>query len=202
MWVRYAFSVIVSRCLFHAVSKRLEKYMLGIEQAFAATTAQKQAAVGIFSVGLLTIVLMTIAIWVLFIVARWKIFTKAGEAGWKSIIPIYADYVQWRIGWKKTGLFWAYLALVIIGYALIIASGAYEVSAGGRMVASGGGNMALAGIGALVMLVGAIISLIAAYKLICAYGHGAGWFVLYILFAPIMLLVLGLGSSQYVGPQD
>ena len=70
------------------------------------------------------------------------------------------------------------------------------------MVASGGGNMALAGIGALVMLVGAIISLIAAYKLICAYGHGAGWFVLYILFAPIMLLVLGLGSSQYVGPQD
>ncbi len=26
---------------------------------------------------------------VIYIVAYWKIFTKAGEAGWKSIIPIY-----------------------------------------------------------------------------------------------------------------
>lgn len=26
---------------------------------------------------------------ILLIVAQWKIFTKAGEKGWKSIIPIY-----------------------------------------------------------------------------------------------------------------
>ena len=27
--------------------------------------------------------------WLLHVVAAWRIFTKAGEAGWKSIIPIY-----------------------------------------------------------------------------------------------------------------
>ena len=42
---------------------------------------------------------------VLLVVARWKIFTKAGEAGWKSIVPIYSDYVQWKIAWKRKNLF-------------------------------------------------------------------------------------------------
>ena len=30
--------------------------------------------------------------WILQIIANWNIFTKAGEAGWKSLIPIYGDY--------------------------------------------------------------------------------------------------------------
>jgi len=31
------------------------------------------------------------------IVAMWKIFTKAGEAGWKAIIPIYNAYILCKI---------------------------------------------------------------------------------------------------------
>ena len=27
--------------------------------------------------------------WILQIIANWNIFTKSGEAGWKSLIPIY-----------------------------------------------------------------------------------------------------------------
>ncbi len=38
-----------------------------------------------------------IIVWVLLIVANWKIFEKAGEAGWKSIIPIYSTYVLVKI---------------------------------------------------------------------------------------------------------
>jgi len=45
-----------------------------------------------------------LAIVVLLIVALWKIFGKAGEAGWKSIIPIYNTYILFKIvtgnGWK------------------------------------------------------------------------------------------------------
>ena len=37
------------------------------------------------------------AIYVLLIVANWKIFTKAGEAGWKSLIPFYNLYVLCKI---------------------------------------------------------------------------------------------------------
>lgn len=33
-------------------------------------------------------------IWILTVIAKWRIFTKAGLAGWKSIIPIYSDYLH------------------------------------------------------------------------------------------------------------
>ena len=40
----------------------------------------------------------------LLVIAKWKIFTKAGEAGWKSIIPLYSEYIFVKIadgnGWK------------------------------------------------------------------------------------------------------
>ena len=37
-------------------------------------------------------------IWgILAIIAMWKIFTKAGEAGWKSIIPIYNIIVLFKL---------------------------------------------------------------------------------------------------------
>ncbi len=175
--------------------------MFGIEQAFAATTEETVAA-GIIAGSMMTISLVTLVIWVLLIVARWKIFTKAGEAGWKSIIPIYSDYVQWRIGWKKTGLFWGYIALAFIGIIVIFASGAVVAGPNGSMVATGGGNMILVLLGFAAIMVSAIIQLIAIYKLMRSFGHGGGWLVLYILFTVIMLLVLGFGSSQYEGAQD
>ncbi len=40
------------------------------------------------------------AIAVLVIVGWWKIFEKAGEAGWKAIIPIYNVIVLLRISGK------------------------------------------------------------------------------------------------------
>lgn len=46
---------------------------------------------------------------VIMIIANWKLYTKAGEAGWKSLIPYYSQYVLFRITWN-TGMFWAFLA--------------------------------------------------------------------------------------------
>ena len=48
--------------------------------------------------------------WILQIVANWRIFTKAGEAGWKSIIPVYGDYISYKIAWQ-TGYFWLMFVL-------------------------------------------------------------------------------------------
>ena len=41
--------------------------------------------------------MIAFAWWLLQIIANWRIFTKAGEAGWKSIIPIYGDYISYKI---------------------------------------------------------------------------------------------------------
>ena len=145
-------------------------------------------------------VILVLVWWILLIVARWKIFTKAGEAGWKSIIPIYADYVQWRIGWKRTGLFWGSIALIIIGYILAVLSGMLVINEAMTMSAGGGGILGIVGI--VCVIAGAIIYLVGVYKLFVSFGKGAGWFILYILFPNIVLLVLGFGSSQHQGAQD
>ena len=53
--------------------------------------------------GAAVIIVIYLAVIVLGIVGFWKVFTKAGEAGWKSIIPFYNVYVLLRIagrpGW-------------------------------------------------------------------------------------------------------
>jgi len=64
-----------------------------------------------------------IAITVVIVVAMWKVFTKAGQPGWASIIPIYNWYVLCKIvgrpGW------WVILLLIpfvnfIVGIVLCI----------------------------------------------------------------------------------
>jgi Family of unknown function (DUF5684) len=53
---------------------------------------------------------------VLLIVAYWKIFTKAGEAGWKSIIPIWNVIVLLKI----VGRPWWWLLLLFIPFVNFI----------------------------------------------------------------------------------
>ena len=57
--------------------------------------------------------MIAFAWWLLQIIANWRIFTKAGEAGWKSIIPIYGDYISYKIAWQPA-YFW--LTLVLESY--------------------------------------------------------------------------------------
>ena len=55
--------------------------------------------------GLFGLVILVIAI-----VAFWNVFTKAGEAGWKSIIPIYNIIILLKI----VGRPWWWLLLMLI----------------------------------------------------------------------------------------
>ncbi len=54
--------------------------------------------------------IISIAVYVLLIVAWWKVFQKAGEAGWKSLIPIYNLYILFKICW---GNGWMCLLMLI-----------------------------------------------------------------------------------------
>ena len=44
------------------------------------------------------------------IVGLWKIFEKAGEPGWKALIPFYNAYILFKITW---GNGWKFLLLLI-----------------------------------------------------------------------------------------
>lgn len=50
-----------------------------------------------------------VTILVFTIIANWKIFTKAGEAGWKSLIPIYSSVKLYRIAGISPWLILLYL---------------------------------------------------------------------------------------------
>lgn len=78
---------------------------------FAATLLEGLDQVA--AVLLLLLMLSCIALLVLVLIATWKIFVKAGEKGWKSLIPFYSVYIQCRIaGIPK--IFWIDLPVMIL----------------------------------------------------------------------------------------
>lgn len=122
--------------------------------------------------------------WILQIIANWNIFTKADEAGWKSLIPIYGDYVSYKIAWQ-TSYFWLSFILGIV--ASYVSSANLNES------------MFLTVIATLLRIVIAVINIMYCVKLSRAFGHGIGFAIGLILLQPIFLLILGFGSDQYYG---
>lgn len=64
-----------------------------------------EAALQVFAATYIVILLLTFVVGILTIVALWKIFDKAGIAGWKSLIPLYNTYCICKITWGSGWLF-------------------------------------------------------------------------------------------------
>ncbi len=71
---------------------------------------------------LMVYLVIILAIVVIQIIAMWKIFTKAGEKGWKAIVPIYNLVILYKICGLSPWLIFAYLATIIpfIGWIVLI----------------------------------------------------------------------------------
>ena len=145
------------------------------------------------TMGLLTLaalggaaVMTTIAWYVIQVIARWRLFTKAGEAGWKSIIPFYNDYIVCKLSWK-TSMFWVYLVLLVIG-ATITGSAAEGTF--------------LNTVGELFEVGGAIVWAMSMFRLALSFGksRGFGWGMVFL--EPIFILILAFTPGQYQGPVD
>jgi uncharacterized membrane protein YhaH (DUF805 family) len=67
---------------------------------------QKSITMGI----ILFLVLIYIAVVVMMIAAQWKVFSKAGQPGWASLIPIYNVYVMTKIAGKPA--WWLIMFLI------------------------------------------------------------------------------------------
>jgi hypothetical protein len=150
-----------------------------------STAAAAGAVAGIAAVTATTIMIVVVAWYVLQIIADWKIFTKADEPGWKSIIPIYHIFVEYGICWNSLmGLI--FLALTVLCSFLTMG----ENIPMWRTVIAG-----IASIAALV------IHFIQSVKLSKSFGKGTGFGIILFLFGPIGRMILGFGSSTYEGPQ-
>lgn len=124
--------------------------------------------------------------WLLQIIANWNIFTKAGEAGWKSIIPVYSDYISYKIAWQPS-YFWL---VFVLGIITSVANG---------MADPNGTNTIILLIVSLIRIILAIISILYCIKLSRAFGHGIGFAIGLIFLQPIFMLILGFGNDPYYG---
>lgn len=68
-------------------------------------------------------VFLALAVAILSIIANWKIFTKAGQKGWKSIVPILNTITLFKIAGVSPWLILAYFAVIIPGIGALICAG-------------------------------------------------------------------------------
>ncbi len=132
---------------------------------------------------ILIFVIVSLIMTILHVIGIWNVFKKAGEPGWKSIIPFYNTYTLYKISWNPMW-FWLVLLGGLIGAGLL----------------SFATVTVCVILGALVELFTFVVRFVMYYRLCLSFGWGVGKYILTILFAPIMLMVMGFGKSVYVGP--
>ena len=129
--------------------------------------------------------MIAFAWWLLQIIANWRIFTKAGEAGWKSIIPIYGDYISYKIAWQPA-YFWLTLILGIVSSYL-------------QETLETGESLTVYMLVILIKIILVVISIMYSIKLARAFGRGTGFAIGLIFLPPIFMLILGFGDDRYYG---
>lgn len=128
-----------------------------------------------------------VIMWVFQIIAYWKMFTKAGEPGWKSIIPIYSQYIMYKLTWK-TSWFWISLIVSVVYGVFTSLNQSFP------------DNMFYTVLLFIFGVIALVITIISYHKISKAYGHGAGYTVGMLFLWPIFVLILGYGKSKYIGP--
>ena len=143
-------------------------------------TTNQALGIGAVLGGMFAVVIVCAIAWyILLIIAMWKIFAKAGVAGWKSLIPIYNVYKYCQI----IGIsFWIYVLLVpfVLGVVTAIFNN-QDVTT----IVSG--------------LYSIFIYIFMAIKTGKAFDKSAGFIVGLVLLSNIFELILAFGSSKYVG---
>lgn len=131
-----------------------------------------------------------LAIWLIHIIALWRIFTKAGYAGWKSLIPFYSLYLLFRIAGKPSSFTVVFILAIVNTFLNIISM--YFKNDDSRFIL-----LAIWGIAIILGIVTAIIYIDYSFSLSKAFGHGIAFALGLIFLEPLFILILGLSSSQY-----
>lgn len=137
---------------------------------------------------LLAIILgVLLVFYIVTVIAWWRIFKKAGEPGWKAIIPFYDGHTIFKICWKPA-FFWLMLVLAVAGTVMT-----------GFRLSLGGFETVIYITGYAFMLIALYISVLHSFKLSNAFGHGTGYAVGLVFLPTLFCLILAFGKSQYVG---
>ena len=128
---------------------------------------------------------------VLGIIGQWKLFEKAKEKGWKSLIPIYNLYTMCKV----TGVnpWW-----IVVSFAVAIVSSVFN-SVSTSYPDAWGLTIFVILFGLLNIAVSIYFAIIMAVSTARSYGKESGWAVGLYFLKPFFMFALGIGKSKYVG---
>ena len=157
-----------------------------IEASFESPEDRAAAVFGLWAIfagaGLIYVIIALIWL-ILLVIALWKAFTKAGEAGWKAIIPFYNIYIMYKIAGYKNW-FWYTLIIAIVGGLIAGFVPNYSSYISGA-----------------TSIITWIMSIIVYFNFARKYGWGVFTSILFVLFTGICLLFLGFGGCKYQGKE-
>ena len=138
------------------------------------TTAADTGILAAFAGIMLVVVLISLAIAIVSIIGMWKMFTKAGEEGWKSIIPIYNMITLCKI--VGVSPWWILIVFVsgLLGIIPILGS-------------------------LLNLAVSIYFSILLCVSTANSFGKDTGFAVGLFFLSPIFYCILGFGSAKYEG---
>lgn len=161
-------------------------------------TPAEAAAFGGILGGMIAFISIIVLVWyILLVIAEWKILEKAGEKGWKSLIPIYNVYMLYKIV-NMSGWFWAMFGLGILTSIVSSVSG-YGPNITPEQIStySFSTNPFLIILVIVTLILAIVVEIKYAYRTAKVFGKGIGY-TLGILFLPnIFWLILGFGKAKY-----
>ena len=120
-------------------------------------------------------------LWILRIIALWKAYQRAWQWGWEAIVPIYCSYIKYKLAGMKN---WFWYGLLIAVLMWVIAAFIPDQ------------QKLLTDIATAIVW---IIYIVVKFKFARKYGWGVFASILYVLFNPICVLILGFGNYPYEG---
>lgn len=140
----------------------------------------------------------SVIFYVLLIIANWRIFEKAGEAGWKSIIPIYNVYIMFKIVKMKNWFWWlialgvcALIMIILDGYGPYIMNEFQEVTVDNSLHLMS----YIAVFGMSIAVAWTVVT--CAWRTAKVFGHGVGFMIGLLLLPNLFQIILGFGGSKY-----
>ena len=166
---------------------------------FGETTIRIGGDGSSFLGGLLGGMLVTISIFALFyyillVIAGWKVFEKAGEKGWKSLIPIYNTYIFYKIVAMEK---WFWILLIVSFVISLITSLMGQGTTVDTINVSTGTGVFAAFLTFCMSIFAIVVSVFYSIRTAKAFGHGTGFAVGLILLQGIFLMILGFDKSKY-----
>ena len=164
---------------------------------FGVTTAEAAFVGGAVGSILIFSIILSIFLYVLLIIACWKILKKAGEPGWKAIIPIYNFYIMYKIVGMQ-GWWWLMIGFSIL-YSIVATGTGYGPNlTPEELVAFDFGAHPFFITTLIIFCVTSIyVSVVYAFRTAKVFGHGIGYTIGLLLLPNIFWLILGFGKSKY-----